>query len=83
MYRIILENRAEKEIQALPNQVIQAVYDSIKELRNNPRPNGVKKLMGQDGWRVRVQDYRILYTINDKSRLVTIYRVKHRKDAYR
>ena len=50
MYKIIVENRAAKEIESLPSNVIQHVIDTIKRLGSNPRPHGVKKLVGEDGW---------------------------------
>jgi len=83
MYRIIIERRAAKEIECLPNDIIQRIADTIKNLKFNPRPHGSKKLIGEVGWRVRIGDYRILYTIADSQKLITIYRVKHRKEAYR
>ncbi len=83
MYRIIVENRATKEIESLPSDVIQHVMDTIKRLESNPRPHGVKKLVGEDGWRIKIRTYRILYTIDDKQKLIGIYRVKHRRDVYR
>ncbi len=83
MYRIIIERKAAKEAECLPDDAIQRVTDAIKNLKLNPRPHGSKKLAGEVGWRVRIGDYRILYTIDDSQRLITIYRVKHRKEAYR
>lgn len=83
MYRIIIEHRAVKEIESLPSEIIQRVTDTIKSLETNPRPYGVKKLTGNIGWRIRIRDYRILYTIDDVRRLIVIYRVKHRRESYR
>ena len=83
MYRIIVERKAAKEIKSLPREILQEVILAIEELKLTPRPSGVKKLAGEDGWRIRLRIYRILYTIDDKEKLVTIYRVKHRKDAYK
>ncbi len=83
MYRVIIEQKALKEIDALPNDVLQLVFDAIDDLKTEPRPHGVKKLVGQVGWRLRVRHYRILYIIDDKAKLITIYRVKHRKESYR
>lgn len=82
-YRLELETRALKEFKGLPKErrdLIGAVFD---DLQNEPRPPGAKKLSGVDGYRVRKGDYRILYAIDDASRLVRIYRVGHRKDVYR
>lgn len=83
MYRIVIENRAGNEIKSLPDDIIQRVIDAIRALESNPRPHGTKKLIGGDGWRVKIRTYRILYTIDDKQRLISVYRVKHRKDVYR
>ncbi len=83
MYQIIVENKAVKEIDALPNDILPLVVDIIEALKRAPRPSGVKKLVGRDGWRVKVRTYRVLYTIDDRQKTVTIYRVKHRRDAYR
>ncbi len=54
------------------------------ELEQTPRPHGCTKLEGsEDEYRVRAGDYRILYVIDDKAKLVTVARVRHRRDAYR
>jgi mRNA interferase RelE/StbE len=83
-YSIIIENRAQKEFLKLPAQYSAAARLAIDALAENPRPYGVKKLAGsKDGYRVRVGGYRILYTIEDNRRLVTVYRIKDRKDVYR
>ena len=83
IYRIIIENRAAKEIESLSDDIIQRVTDIIKGLESNPRPHGVKKLAGKDGWRIKIRTYRILYTIDNNQKLISVYRVKHRRDAYR
>lgn len=83
MYRIIIERRAAREIESLPDEIIQRITDVIEGLRHNPRSHGVKKLLGDEGWRIRIRDYRILYTIDDEKGLISIYRVKHRREVYR
>jgi mRNA interferase RelE/StbE len=56
----------------------------IESLADNPRPQGVKKLAGEDDfYRVRMGDYRIVYQIRDKSLLVLIVRLGHRSEVYR
>lgn len=83
MYRLIIENRAAKEVESLHGEMLDRLVKAIGSLKQNPRPHGAKKLFVDDGWRIRVGDYRILYTIDDKQKVVTVYRVKHRKEAYR
>lgn len=56
----------------------------MKDLGQNPRPVGCRKLVGGErDWRVRVGDYRILYEIDDTRKIVHVLHVKHRREAYR
>ena len=82
-YEITLASSAEREIQALPKSVQRRVEKMSDSLRINPRPRGTIKLKGGVGvYRIRVGDYRIIYTINDKKRLVDVSYVRHRSRAY-
>lgn len=82
-YTVIIENRAQKEFHKLNPPFDKNIRKAINALEHNPRHNNVKKLSGtKDGYRVRVADYRVLYTIDDNKKLVTIYRIRHRKDVY-
>ena len=83
MYHITIENRAAKEIDSLPEDILRLVVDAIEDLKSNPRPYGVKKLIGQNGWRIRIRTYRVLFTIDDTRKVIAIYRVKHRRESYR
>ncbi len=83
-YTVIIENKAQKEFLKLSPPHDSFVKKGIDGLEKNPRPQGVKKLAGtKDGYRVRIGDYRILYTIDDKKKIVTIYRIRHRREVYR
>ena len=55
----------------------------INELAIEPRPNGVKKIQGEENsYRIRVGDYRVVYDIFDDILLITVIRVKHRSQVY-
>lgn len=84
-YSVLLESRAEHDLQALSTEALKRVDRKLQMLANNPRPRGVRKLQGREGggYRVRVGDYRILYQIDEASKAVRIYRIKHRREAYR
>jgi mRNA interferase RelE/StbE len=58
-------------------------YRAIALLAENPRTQGVKKLIARDGYRVRVGDYRKIYQVDDEAKLVIIYRVMARGDVYK
>ena len=84
MFEIVLERTAEKDLRRLSDQIHDRVIEGIAALANDPRPVGAKKLAGsKSNWRIRVGDYRVLYEIADIVRIVRVYRVRHRRDAYR
>ena len=83
MYALRYEHRVEKELRPIPSRDRLQILHDIERLQDQPRRHGVEKLGGVDGYRLRVGDYRILFTIDDGSKRVTIYRIKHRRDAYR
>ncbi len=83
MYRLHVLRRAIKDIAKLPPEYTRLVSQHIDELAEEPRPPGAKKLRGRSDYRLRVGVYRILYDINDEANIVTVYRVKHRREAYR
>lgn len=82
-YQVLLSERAQKQINALPQTIGDRITEKIYALKENPRPQGAKKLAGGEGYRIRVGDYRIVYDIQDAVRIVTIVKVGHRKDIYR
>jgi mRNA interferase RelE/StbE len=63
--------------------MFQKIIDEISQLQFNPTPPGCKKLQGGlEGFRIREGDYRILYTVNWKQRMVTVYQIMDRKEGY-
>jgi mRNA interferase RelE/StbE len=79
-----LRRRANKQFRALERSTQLRLARHIDSLATNPRPRGVKKLVGEeDIYRLRAGDYRIVYQIRDKSLLVLILRVGHRSEIYR
>lgn len=83
MYKILIKPTADKFIyKLLPNDALR-IFSVLKNLQSEPRPTGCLKLTAEEGYRIRVGRYRILYEVNDKDKTVIIYRIKHRKDAYR
>ena len=85
IYTVRVTRRAERHLQGLPQDILRRVDTIIEQLKHNPRPRGTVKLTTQIGshWRIRVGTYRILYQIDDQHHRVEIYRIKHRRDAYR
>ena len=82
-YSVFILPSAQKEISKLPKPTQNKILKVLIGLSENPRPVGCKKLVGVDAWRVRVSDYRIVYSIEDHILKIEVIRVAHRKDAYR
>ena len=82
-YTILIERYAQKQIMKLDRKVIPVLKTAISGLADNPRPYGYKKLKGEDAYRIRVGDYRIIYEINDDKIIVIVVSVGHRKEIYK
>jgi mRNA interferase RelE/StbE len=83
-YRVTITATAVKERKRLDATSRKRVDAALRSLVENPRPHGAKKLAGSKyDWRVRVGDYRILYEVDDNGRLITVWRIAHRKEVYR
>lgn len=82
-YEVHVVHAAEKDMDKLPMPVHDRISLRILSLEENPRPRGVKKLSGRDEYRLRVGDYRLLYTIDDNQCSVTVFAVGHRREVYR
>lgn len=82
-YRLALTETAEKELKRLPNSMTARIAGRIEKLAAKPRPSGCKKLKGGvDEWRIRIGDYRVIYTIDDTEKAVDVTRIAHRKEVY-
>ncbi len=81
-YRIELRPSAARALRKLDPQVRRRVQGAIAMLAQDPRPPGARALQGRPGLRVRVGDYRIIYTVEDDVLLVVVVRLGHRRDVY-
>ncbi len=83
-YAISFRRSAEKDLRKLDAAHQRRVMRSIDALARNPRPPGCRKLVGsEDAFRVRVGDYRVIYTVDDAVVIVMIESIRHRREAYR
>lgn len=76
--------RAVKELTKLDKPIARRILKAVDALRDQPRPSGARQLVGFPGlWRIRVGDYRVVYTIKDAELVVLALRVAHRSEVYR
>ena len=83
-YKIEFDRRVKKDLKSVAPQETLRIKVAISDLTENPRPPGYKKLKGKNReyFRIRVGDYRIVYTIEDEILLIVVVRVGHRREIY-
>lgn len=82
-YTVELSNGAKQDLAVLPADLQTRIVKALRKLEANPRPSGIKKLKGEDAYRLRVGDYRVLYEVHDKRLLVLVVKIGHRREVYR
>ena len=80
---VLIPKKVEKQITALPVEVMERVLLLLGGLTNNPFPQNSKKLKNRNGYRLRIGEYRIIYEINENERSIIVLRVAHRKEVYK
>lgn len=84
MYEVLVERRAERDLRRLRGKEFHRIIREIRALAENPRPSGSRKIAGsKSDWRIRVGDYRVIYEVDERAKVVRIMRVRHRREIYR
>lgn len=81
--KIVLSNKAQKELDKLSDKTALRISRKIFQLETNPYGLGSQKLGGDKGYRIRIGDYRVIYTIEKEHKVITIIKVRHRREAYK
>ena len=82
-YRLTYKKGVIKDLCKIPKKDLTRIYQKIETLKQDPRSENCEKLVGSDKYRIRQGNYRILYTVNDKTVTVLVIKVGHRKSIYR
>ena len=82
-YSLIVRKSVCKDLKGISKDDVRRILACIAALADDPRPPGSKKLSGQERYRLRQGDYRILYEIEDDKLIVCVVKVRHRRDVYR
>lgn len=82
-YSLRIKASAAKELEATPKKDRERLAARVRGLATTPRPSGSEKLSGEEKYRIRQGDYRILYLIEDSSLTVTVVKIGHRREVYR
>ncbi|MGH8505335.1 MAG: type II toxin-antitoxin system RelE family toxin [Stenotrophobium sp.] len=82
-YELRFKTSVAKDLRSIPKPDIVKILAKARTLSDNPRPPGSQKLAGDERYRIRQGDYRILYSIIEALIVVEIVKIGHRKDVYR
>jgi len=82
-YKITIKKSAAKELEDIPKKDLRKIIKRIQSLARSPRPPGSQKLSGQQRFRLRQGDFRIVYSVDDKDLIVDIVKIGHRSQIYR
>jgi mRNA interferase RelE/StbE len=82
-YRLIVKQSVSKDLRKIPQKDERRILTAIQTLASNPRPPQSKKISGQERYRLRQGNYRILYTIEDDRLIICVVNVGDRRDVYR
>lgn len=80
MYEIEVIHSAQKDLDNLEKKYFIQIINKIDSLKSNPHPANCLKLTAEEGYRLKSGNYRVLYRVDDKNKIVYIYRVRHRKE---
>jgi mRNA interferase RelE/StbE len=82
-YALTFRPAALRALRKLDRQIAERIKAATEALRDDPRPSGAKMLTGSHGlWRIRIGDYRVVYTVDDQRRIVRVAAAGHRRDVY-
>ena len=81
-FRTVIKKSAAKEIERIEKTDRIRIIEKIRSLANDPRLLGSKKLSGQEKYRIRQGNYRILYQVIDDELIINVVKVGHRRDIY-
>ena len=82
-YELVFRKSVAKDLRAIPNQDVKRILKRIRDLAEDPRPDGCEKLSGHERYRIRQGVYRIVYEIEDDRLIVLVVKVGHRREGYR
>ena len=83
MYSIRINKAAQKSLAKISQPYQDKIIVAMRDLGNEPRPLGCKKLSGRNAWRIRVGDYRIIYEIQNSELVVIVILAGHRSEIYK
>jgi mRNA interferase RelE/StbE len=81
-YKIIWDKKAFAQVEKLDHFISKRIVKLIREFSCNITSKDIKRLKGENAYRLRAGDYRIILDLDHKLKTITILRIGHRKNIY-
>ncbi|MGJ8640403.1 MAG: type II toxin-antitoxin system RelE family toxin [Opitutaceae bacterium] len=82
-YKIEFSKRVRKDFKKIPTHDAKRILNAIQLLASDPLPQNSKKLKGEELFRIRIGNYRVIYSIEDSKMIIFVIKLGHRKDIYK
>lgn len=82
MYKVLFDKSAFRQFKKLPIEVYGRIFNAIIELAHQPNEAQATKLTNIEAYRIRIGDYRVIYTLKHKEKIIFITAISHRRDVY-
>jgi len=82
-YTLQIVSTAERQFLKLQTPLQNRIKNKLFSLEMAPRPHGSQKLHGTDFFRIRIGDYRVIYSVDDVHKIVKVLDIGHRREVYR
>lgn len=83
-YKTVLKPSVEKDLRFLPRSIVKRALAEVEALQDDPLPRQASKLQGGENlYRIRVGDYRIIYGVDHSMKQILVHYIRHRREAYR
>ena len=81
-YSVLYTETFYKSLKSIPGKDVKRILRKTQTLTIDPRPYGCQKLAGQERYRIRQGNYRIIYSIEDAKLIVIVVNIGHRREVY-
>ena len=82
MFEIVFSDKALKQLKKLEKQIQKRIVNALERIRIRPEAH-LTKLVDDPGYKLRIGDYRVVYTVDKTAKKVTVIKIRHRRDVYR
>ncbi|MFH0924945.1 MAG: type II toxin-antitoxin system RelE/ParE family toxin [bacterium] len=83
-FKILFKGSSAHDLRKIDKQYIPRIINAVEDLAGEPFPSQSRKLRdSESNYRLRVGDYRVIYQVDSKEKIISVYHIRHRREVYR